>query len=216
MFQTEFKNEIQQIAFEMFRDFTKSVVEKHPEIKICINNETKIVNDLKSTIELAQKRLKEKYLTEKEIENFHFGFMLGFIRSNLNTKWVYEYIIKQSNQYKEFLVIKALQIFFNDNLVDRIRVDAKYKDLLANDNNLLDFEAHIVKVEIGNNEVDELNQSTNESQLLQTLENYIDKYISDYMQKEEAETYVWPVVKYFNTRGIKQLVTFDFKNSDWK
>ena len=214
MLQTEMKNEIQEIAFEMFRDFTKSVIDKHPEINICISDETKIVNDLKSTIELAQRILKEEYKTELEIEKFHFEFMLGFVRSNLNTKWVYEYVIKQSNEYKEFLVIKALQIFFKDNLLDRIRLDEKYKELLASDNNLIDFEAKISKIEIGNNELDELSQPTNESQLLQTLENYVNRYISVYMTKEDNQKYVWPLVKYFNTKGIKQLVTIDFKNAD--
>lgn len=208
------KNEIQEIAFEMFRDFTKSAIEKHPEINICINDETKIVNDLKSTIELAQRILKEKYKTELEIEKFHFEFMLGFVRSNLNTKWVFEYVIKQSNEYKEFLVIKALQTFFKDNLLDRIRLDEKYKELLASDNNLIDFETKVSKVEIGNNELDQLNQPTNESQLLQTLENYINRYISDYMKKEDNQKFVWPLVKYFNSNGIKQLVTIDFNNAD--
>ena len=207
MLQPEIKNELQEIAFEMFRDFTKSVIEKHPEIKTNISNERKIVNDLISTIKVAQKRLKEEYQTELEIEKFQVGFMLGFIRSNLNTKWVYEYIIKQSNEYKEFLVIKALQIFFKDNLLDQIRVEEIYNDLLDSDNNLLDVDASIIKIEIGNNELDELNQPTSDSQLLQTLENYINKYISDYMKREGDEKYVWPIVKYFNTKGIIQLVT---------
>ena len=207
MLQLEIKNELQEIAFEMFRDFTKSVIEKHPEIKINIIDETKIVNDLISTIKVAQKSLIEEYQTELEIEKFQVGFMFGFIRSNLNTKWVYEYIIKQSNEYKEFLVIKALQIFFKDNLLERIRVDGIYNDLFVSDNNLIDVDASIIKNEIGNNELDKLNQPTSDSQLLQTLENYINKYISDYMKRECDEKYVWPIVKYFNTKGIIQLTT---------
>lgn len=210
MLQPEIKNVLQEIAFEMFRDFTKSVNEKHPEIKTSIINETKIVNDLISTIKAAKKKLKEKYQDKLEIERFQVGFMLGFIRSNLNTKWVYEYVIKQSNEYKEFLVIKALQIFFKDNILDRIKVDEIYKNLLASDNNLLGVDAGIIKIKIGNNELDELNQPTSDSQLLQTLENYINRYISDYMRREGDEQYVWSIVKYFNTKGIIQLVTLSF------
>ena len=210
MLHPKIKNELQKISFEIFRDFVKSVIEKHPELKINISDESKIFNDLVSTIKVAQKRLKEKYHNDSEIEEVQVAFMLGFIRSNLNTKWVYQYIIQQSNEYKEFLVIKALHIFFEGNLLNQIHVENIYKNLLLSGNNLLDIDNSLIKIEIGNKELDELNQPINNSTLFQTLENYMNRYISDYINNERYEDYVCPIENYFNTKGITKLIKLSF------
>jgi hypothetical protein len=210
MLQPTMKNQLQQIAFDMFRDFKKSVIEKHPKLKICISNETQIINDLISTIKIAKKKLKEKNKEKLEMGKFQIGYLSGFIRSNLNSKWIYEYIVKQSNEYKEFLVIKALLIHFKDNFLDQIRVVAIYNDLLHLDNNILDADSHISKKEIEKNELNELNQVASESQLLQTLDNYINKYISDFLNNESDETYVLPVEKYFNEKELMEIANLSF------
>ena len=205
------KNELQEIAFDMFRDFTKSVTEKNAAIVIHINDEGDLVNDLIDVINSAKKALNLKDLTNVDnVNDYQIGYMLGYLRSNLNTKWVYEYVIKQSNNYKEFVALKALSIYLKEDSLAQIKINSFYNHLLLNENNLYNYNQAINKIEIGINDLDMLNDNNTKNDVMQMIENKINKFVSMYLE-EEQPLYVWPIVKYFSSKGILQLVATEIK-----
>ncbi|MEA3444794.1 MAG: hypothetical protein U9R19_08740, partial [Bacteroidota bacterium] len=89
-----------EIAFDLFRKWTKNATLDYPNNDFTIIDETILVNDLKDTLNSSLRCLVEEEKNEKrKILGYDFGFIIGFIQGNLNKHWFNEYIIKRTDLY---------------------------------------------------------------------------------------------------------------------
>ncbi|MEI6435608.1 MAG: hypothetical protein WCP32_12240 [Bacteroidota bacterium] len=202
------KNEISVKAFNMFRDWTKNVQQKYTELNLKILDETILVNDLIASANAAKKSLlKEESKEKRKQKGFDTGFILGFINSNLNMHWDYEYIIKQSAEYKEFIAIKAIKIYLEFETLTAIRIKNIYTHLLTEDTNLQNIDVAITKEkfkELSFLEPD--NFPTNE--IIVTLDNKIKQYLNTYF-KRNVINFMEPCEHYFSDIEIQDIINKD-------
>ena len=132
----ELQIKIQNKSFQMFRDWTANAKMQYPDYDFTIINETNLVNDLSSCLQSSVNALKkEEKASKREIPGYDIGFVWGFIQSNLNGRWVHEYIRKRSNDYKMFMTLKALQIYLDIDDIALIKTDEIYKRMFLEDVN---------------------------------------------------------------------------------
>jgi len=126
----EVKDKIQNVSFQMFRDWTAQAKEEYPDYDFTIIDETILVDDLTNSIQSAVNTLKkEPFASERDVDGYDTKFILKFIRSDLNAHWVREYIRKRSNDYKTLLILKSLQLYLEIEDIALIKIDEIYKKM---------------------------------------------------------------------------------------
>lgn len=132
----ETQAKIQNISFQMFRDWTANAKIQYPDYDFTIIDETILVNDLTDCIHSAVNSLRdEERASKRKIPGFDIGFIWGFIHSNLNGHWVHEYIRKRSNDYKMLMTLKALQLYLDIEDISLMKIDEFYKKMFLEDVN---------------------------------------------------------------------------------
>ena len=188
-------------AFEIFRDWTKKIQQEYPNLDLNIKDETCLTENLLETIQNAKISLmKDEKAENRKIEGFDIRYMLGFMESNLNTKWYYEYFIKQSNEYKEFIAIKAIKLYFEMDDLVKIKISSIYKQLLINDINLENIPTGIQHHKLERSELVDYD-SIYQNELLQMLNNKTNYYINGYLSKN-IPNYISSMDNYFTENEI--------------
>lgn len=191
-------------AFAMFKDWTKNASVKHPGYVFDILDETLLVNDLTNTIKSAINSLKKEKYENRSLIGFDIGFMIGFIRSNLNMHWGYEYIVKQSENYKTFIALKAVASYLEFASLTTIRINAIYKYLLLQDSNISGpginiekqlFDAYKLNL-IPNNKTDNV-QIALENEIRRSLIQFLDEKTGDFLPNAS---------KYFSKSEIEMIL----------
>ena len=100
--------EIQKTAFGIFREWTKNARKEYSNYRFEIKDENEIVTDVMSSIQLAVTSLLERDKKKRKLKNYDYGYLLGFLRGNLNVRWSTKYIDSQSQQNKREKMLKAL------------------------------------------------------------------------------------------------------------
>ncbi len=204
------KEKIIKNAFQMFRDWTENAKEDYPQYDFVIIDEQKLVIDLEETIKSAIKSLKKDEREHKE-EGYKIGFVCGFIQSNLNQKWVHEYIAKQTNDYKNFMMLKTIQEYFEFKEIEFIRLNKLYKIMVEKDSNLENIHGKPEKLDIQKEldiksedfDVIDLKNQKNDIEIL--LQNMIIKQIKTIFD-EENDNYMFDTDNYFSRTEIKELI----------
>lgn len=135
------KTDIQSIAFELFRQWTKNVAFDYPELDFTIVDERVLVTDLKKSLKAALNSLMRIERAEKrDLPGYDYGFIIGFIQANINLHWCFEYITKRSKAFKRFLINKALIQYLEFDPLSAIKVKALYEKMYADAVNLESLE----------------------------------------------------------------------------
>jgi hypothetical protein len=133
--QIDMQKLIQKTAFAMFRDWSKKASRYFPKMDFTIIDETKLVNELQESINSAVRSLFDpEYNEDRKIQGWSTGFICGFIQSNLGGIWYYEYVIKQTETYRNFIAIKAILEYLKVDTDLGIRFDSLYKELFKDAN----------------------------------------------------------------------------------
>ena len=192
-------------AFCMFRDWVGSARFYHPKLDFTIKDEQIIVQDVKQSFESAQQSLlKEEKEEKRMIPGYNYGFICGFIISNLDGHWFNEYIRKQSVQYKEFLVVKALKSYLEFDVVTASRIVPLYKHLLTDRNNLALADDAIPENNLKEISDDMLEESSN-NVIVTTLINQINRYIIETFRQRVPE-YMLSLQNYFTESEIADYI----------
>jgi len=191
-------------AFEMFRDWSSIVKHYHPEISFCIIDETVLVNDLIDVITSAKKTLNSgKYIEDRKIVGFDIGFMLGYIGSQLNVIWETNYLYKNLPQYKELMMLKAIQLYFLTDTVNPNNIDKIYRELINEDINIDDFDFSCKHKHY--EEYDFLNEEAFNSNLSIVIQNLINKIILQQIHRKVGD-YMPKTEKYFSNAEIEFII----------
>jgi hypothetical protein len=208
------KKLIQAKAFELFREWRKRVVAEKPELDFTIKDETVLVEDLYESIRSARKALIEEEKRQKRvIKGYDIGFMYGFISSNLGTGWEWEYIIKQSKEYKEVIAYKAIKAFFGINEIAQIEVSDLYRQLLLEDLNIDNLDTLVIAQKIENPKINDIIASNTQpytNEILQALDNKITEFINHYL-KRKTKYFLHDIENHFSHTEIEYIIEHDIK-----
>jgi len=205
---TEIAEKIKKTAFQMFRDWTLNAKKQFPNTDFTIVDETVLVKDLYKSIKSAVNSLKKEEKVEKrEKPGFDIGFIYGFINANLNNHWVHEYIRKQTDDYKDFMTLKAIQLYLDIEDIALIKIDEFYKRLFIEDVN---FENVYFKPDkknfsdFGSDIKLELNSKRNNNVSI-SIENLITEKLVKIL-KEKDINLLPETEKYFTKEDVKKLI----------
>jgi hypothetical protein len=191
------------IAFQLFREFTKNASIHLPECNFEIIDETLLVNDVANCFNEAIENLqtKKEHLQRKQI-GYDYGYMLGFVQSSLNVQWHHQYIEKQTQAYKKFLVFKSMEQFFRLDTITVDRLTKLYYHLLYDEINLMNMPEEVHHQQISAPEVAEIN-TPKDNPILQMINNQITDYLNEYLKTEKIN--FMPNLKdYFTYSNIKE------------
>lgn len=192
----------------MFRDWTKNVKSSYPDLEITIVDESVLVDDLVETIKSAKHALQSEEEDEnRKIPGFDTGFIWGFINGNLHQQWDFDYIVKQSDAYKEFIAFKAVKLFLEFDKLTAIRIEAIYKHLMAEDINIDNPDIKISKKVFDELSYVETETSSN-TMIGQALENKIAEYIRTLYNRRETN-FLNPTELYFSEEEIQAIISND-------
>ena len=90
-------------------------------------NEDTIVQDFTECLSLAISAIKNEDEEDRKINGWSYGFICGFIKSNLNITWTSDYIIKKTEEYRDMMMLNATSKFFEVNPQSIKNVHAIYK-----------------------------------------------------------------------------------------
>ena len=109
----------QKTAFTIFRSWLQQIQKAYPKLTIIIKDERPIVQDFNDTLTRALKHLilSDKFYTRFR-NGWDIGYVQGFMAGSLNTLWHYEYVIKQTDNFKTLTALQVIRdyIKFNDTL----------------------------------------------------------------------------------------------------
>lgn len=177
------KTILQKKAFTLFRTWVSGAKHNQSIRNIAIADESHLVENLLKAIQNALiALLAENKKDKRKQKGFDIGFVSGFICGQLNTIWYFEYILKQTNEYKQFLAFKALKNYIEFDKLSEIRISAIYKKLLDENYNLLEQNQIIEHQYLKNEELNELDEIP-ESEILKAINNQINSFINNYLTK---------------------------------
>ncbi len=178
---------LEYMAFDLFRSWTSEVKRKRPGKNLVIRDESLLVSDLHGSLTSALDALIREGSGKGMDWQVHYFY--GFLSSNLNYVWCNEYLHKQSNEYRMIVMLQSLQkymifheqaryetgdIYFRD-LEDHINIQDYEKEILAT------LEAVQLQLEIP---FIRKIQNTMDHPVLTCLDNIITEKINDFAERE--------------------------------
>lgn len=199
------KEKIEKIAFDMFREWTQNAQQKFQHLDFTIIDERKLVEDVRETIFSANTAIhKEEKIEKRKQLGYDKGFICGFICGNLNVNWYNEYVIKQSNKYKEFLVFKSLKIYLELFELERIKINNIYTHLFFEDLNIYQ-DTSVEHTNLQHESLKEIDTMPKD-EILVVLNNQIHNYINDFMKLNKPD-FLDSVEKYFTDADILAIIS---------
>ncbi len=81
------ENNINQIAYELFRQWTKSASIDYTELDFTIIDEGVLIKDLEESLESGIESLFEKERAEKRLKpGYDYGFIIGYLHGKINLR----------------------------------------------------------------------------------------------------------------------------------
>lgn len=201
---------IANIAFKIFRAWTKNATKFHPDMNFTIVDETGLVNDLEATILKGIKTLqKEEKKESRKQKGFDYGFLVGFIQGNLDVKWIHEYIQKNTELYRNFIACKAILEYLRFNTQIGSQMDNVYIGLMKQDSNLAEINTAINEKLIEKYQID---KASKEKQYVEKnkpvymyLENQLSKHVLEVTDSNKYD--IMPKLDtYFEQNFITELI----------
>lgn len=200
---------INNISFQMFRDWTKNAKSKYPDYDFTINDETILQNDLFKAIKSAVKSLNDKEGLNRNKQGYDVGFIWGYIHGNLNLHWYHEYIRKRSQDYKDLMILKAIQLYFDLEEISSIKIESLYKKIYQSDVNLENILIKVNKKEFTHFNINylpsDLKESQHENLVAIFIENQTKEKIASIL-KNVDESFLPEIENYFDDNDIKQII----------
>ncbi len=138
------KSSLQKMAFGVFRQWQKEINDKYPEITINIDDETMVFQNFKVALTDALKSLisSDSFYLDNE-ESWDIGYVRDYLSGTLRTAWQYEYVTKQTDNFKMLSVIQVVRDFLKFDDVKRIQIKGLYEALVKAQLNITDIDTSI-------------------------------------------------------------------------
>jgi len=193
------KKKIPKVAFELFRFWTK---EAGIAQTLTIKTEQQLVQDLEDTLKNGINALREKDLDQKPL-GWDIGFIIGFLDGNLGEHWHHEYVAQNSEVYKSFLGLRAIENYLRFDELIKIRIDTLYEHLSKEDSNIDNLQLTVTKTDLSIDGLT-LQPTSEEGKVMAILHNLIGQQIK--LVAAMKNTVELPIEKYFLTAEIERLI----------
>jgi hypothetical protein len=191
-------------AYPIFSNWVTKAKIKFPTYSFQINEVSNFKSDLEHAIENAVFSLrKEEKANKRMTKGFDYGYFCGFIQGNLNAIWYYEYIYKQSNNYKLFAAVNTLDSFLKMDDLLKIRLSSLYSEYYKSQINLGNVNCKIA-IDLPKN-LDFLEIENLDNQILIALEN-IKIDIIKKMYDAEAPDFLTSVEVFFSKSEVDEII----------
>ncbi len=197
---TSIDQKIPKTSFDLFRYWTKVVGISD---KIVVKSEQNLVDDLRGAIEAAIKALKRQRNLSRKPWGWDIGFVIGFVDSNLGNHWFFEYVTKNSEKYKAFAALRAIETYFRFNDISRIYVDNLYQRFLEEDSNVENIKIEVTKQELEVRNL-EVYPTTEEGMTMTILNNLIIRQVKTVTKMKNNVKL--PIQDYFSVEEIEKLI----------
>jgi hypothetical protein len=200
------------LAFDLFRRWSKNCQEKHPTLDLTIIDERLLIEDVKTQITESLFRLfnDEDYYQKNFSINYATNFILGHIEGLLSIHWYMEYVTKNKDDFKTLMVLKSLNLFLELEDVFCIRAEHIYQEVLKSKLNLANPTFDIEKLELRLKDGKSVETGISGNNAIQTvLENLTNEYIQK-LTKIQAEDFKLNVEDFIEKSRVEQFVTRNY------
>jgi hypothetical protein len=205
------RKKLARIAFQLFSIWTKNAVCYYPDVDFTIADETELINDLERAVLDGIKSLRDE---EKEIDRgvpgYDYGFLIGFIQGSLSFGWTHEYILKNSDSYRNSMACKAILEYLKFDTKIGARMSRLYKSLLEKDTNLAKVRTDIDKIEVGKYQIDEIDETIQypekHSPIYQYLENQLSRHVVAVLDDNNGQEFMPDLDLYFEPGFVRELL----------
>lgn len=194
------ENKIPSISFDLFRYWSKEIGIHE---KIIIKTEQILIQDFKEVLSNAITALNKKDDLESKSPGWDVGFIIGFIDGNLGKNWHHEYIVKNSEAYKTFIALRAIENCLTFDEVCKVRIDEIYKTLINSDSNIQNLKIEINKTDFDLDKLDIIKMNE-EGKVMAILNNQIIKLIKQIASEENTASL--PIRDFLTLKEIEQLI----------
>lgn len=194
------QDKIPNVAFELFRIWTK---EMNINKDLLIKNEQKLVIDLQETIIKAIIDLNNSEDLNNKPIGWDVGFVIGFINGNLRTHWHNEYIVKNKEEYKTFIGLRAIKNYLQFDELTKIKINTLYESLMHTDSNICNIDLNVNKVELNVKKLT-IDKKSEKGKIQTILNNLIIKQIK--IIAEFKNEFSLPIQDFFTIAEIKKLI----------
>lgn len=204
------QNNIDLIAFELFREWTKNAAIDYPDLDFTIVDERILVKDLEETLEDALNSLLKTEKTEKRlISGYDYGFIIGFIDGKLNVHWAFEYITKRSKEFKSFLINKTMYEYLQVETLTAIKIKALYEKMYEDTLNLESLNYDLPKTRIEEFKIAELEENNfsieEHNPVMVFLKNQFSEQLLNLL-KIKINSYLPNLEKFFDREFVGELI----------
>jgi hypothetical protein len=204
------QNNIDSIAYQLFRHWTKNAAYDYPDLDFTIVDERTLVTDLKEAFERAVEMLTETEKTEKRrIPGYDYGYIIGFVQGKINSLWGFEYITKQGKDFKRFLINKALLVYLEYEPISAIKIKAIYEKMYEESSNIEYLDYELPQNRITDYKIDELHDnnfsSDKNNPVIIFLKNQISEQLLNLI-KIEVKDYLPKMEEYVSRKLVRELI----------
>lgn len=168
---------IKNIASEIYDSWRTSTKSQYPDYPFKANLKT-LATDLEIAFVESLKCLwKEEKEENRKIPGWSTGFILGYVSSALSTKWSYQYVYIETDEYKQLLLLKALIQYLDVDLTSMERLEKIYNyffdektDITAETNNITEI---VVSLDQFKKQKNNIRDKEFKKKLIQYLENIL-------------------------------------------
>lgn len=202
------EKQLDKIAFDIFREWINQVKLINSSIEIIIIDERNILRDVKTAILKSLNTLfKSEKFHKKFLLGWDIGFILGFVSSSLNINWCNEYIMKQSNDYKVFMSLKAIRDYLKFDKATNIKIDKIFQEFISSDHNLQNYDFSIQLEDFNyQGEVIKSDEYSKDETIIIALENAINTQLSKTLNILEINNFRFEIDNFLTHDIIKTLI----------
>lgn len=176
------KAESEEIAFNLFREWTRNAASDYPEHDFTITDESVLVTDFLSALNDAMTSLfDDERIEDRAILGYDFGYVIGYIGGGLNRHWNYQYLMKRSDDYRGFMANKAILEYMKFDEIAGIRINSFYEELLKKNKDFQPSDFKIKMKQTTEYGLDQLHEDFNDGK------NYVQIYLNHVIDKQIIE-----------------------------
>jgi hypothetical protein len=201
---------IQHIAYELFRQWTKNAAFDYPELDFTIIDESALVTDLEDALESALNSLVKTEKEEKRsLPDYDYGFVIGFVQGKINTYWGFEYITKRSKEFKSFMINKALLEYLQLDTLTAIRVKTVYEKMYQDSVNLESLEYELPQKRIEDYNIAQIHDDSflheKDNPIIISLKNQVSEQLFN-LTKIKIADYLPDIDDFFSYTYVRELI----------
>lgn len=201
------KGQVSSYAFKLFRGWSANCKAKYPDLNLSIESEQFLPSDL------------EQIVRASIIEVFHYdayyrrackvdygaSYLEGHLQGLLGRHWYFEYVFKQSEDFKTCMALRSLSAWLQIEDVHSLKIDAIYDEVLRSKVNISDMDTMIDKVDLKNKEGELVEANKGRGKVHTAIENLVHSYVNR-LSKVTAEDFMPKVSEIIPIAVFEQLI----------